>query len=260
MLVTLLGCGGSDGVPRIGGADGAGDWGACDPANPKNRRTRTSLHIQDDDGHGILIDTSPDLRAQMLANRICRVDSVIYTHDHADHSHGVHELRRIGNVAGHTPDVYADPATLAALRQRFAYAFDPAPGSPYQPIVAPRAVEGPFELANGRKIIPFAQSHGFGAETLGLRIGNIGYTTDAVELNDRAFECLTGIRIWFVDCVRYLPHPTHSHLEQTLAWIERVRPERAILIHMNHDLDYETLRRQCPSGVEPGYDGITVNV
>lgn len=258
MRVTLLGCGGSDGVPRIGGPDGAGDWGACDPADPKNRRTRTSLYIRDGD-LGILIDTSPDLREQMLCNRINKVDAVIYTHDHADHSHGVNELRRLGNLAGKRPDIYADAATLAALRQRFAYAFDPEPDGPYEPIVVPHEVHGAFELPNGRTVVPFGQDHGFGARTLGLRLGDVAYSTDVVGLDEATFDGLAGVLVWFVDCVRYAPHPTHSHFDRTLDWIERVGPERAILIHMNEDLDYATLLQQCPPGVEPGYDGMTLD-
>lgn len=260
MKVVLLGCGGSDGVPRIGGPDGAGDWGDCDPSNPRNRRTRSSLYVADDDGHGILIDTAPDLWGQLLDNRISRVDSVIYTHDHADHSHGINELRRLGAILGKRPDIYADPQTLANLRGRFDYAFEQKPGSLYSAIAQAHQVSGLFRLSNGRSVVSFFQSHGGSAYTLGVRIGDVAYSTDAVALDEAAFDALDGVRLWFVDCVRYRPHPTHSHFEQTLGWIERVRPEHAVLIHMNHDLDYETLRRECPPGVEPGYDGMTFDV
>lgn len=262
MRCVLLGSGGSDGVPRIGGEDGGGDWGECDPANPRNRRTRTSLFVEDDDGLGILIDSSPDLRSQLLDNRINKVDCVIYTHDHADHSHGIHELRRLGGLSGNRPIVYGDEVTMRALAQRFAYAFNPEPESPYEPIVVPRVVnlDGEFALANGRRILSYAQDHGFGAKTMGIRMGDVAYSTDVTDLPEAAFAKLENLKLWFIDCVRYTPHPTHSHFEGTLDWISRVRPDRAILIHMNQDLDYDELLARCPEGVEPGYDGLTIHV
>jgi phosphoribosyl 1,2-cyclic phosphate phosphodiesterase len=258
MRVTVLGCGGSDGVPLIGGADGRGDWGACDPANPKNRRSRASVHVAAGDV-GLLIDTSPDLRDQLMANGIGRISHVLYTHDHADHSHGVNELRRLSRFNGHPMDVYADAATMARLHRRFAYAFEQLPGSPYPEIATVHTIDGPFRLG-GLEVRPVAQDHGFGETTLGFRIGNFGYSTDVVGFSDEAFDALSGLELWIVDCYRDAPHPTHAHWDLTMSWIERLRPRRAVLTHMGAGLDYEAVRRRCPAGVEPGYDGMTIEL
>ncbi len=258
MRVTILGCGGSDGVPQIGGPDGRGDWGACDPANPRNRRTRASAHVAVGDA-SILIDTAPDLRDQLMANGIGRVSHVLYTHDHADHSHGVNELRRLSRFNGQPMDVYADAATLARLHQRFGYAFEQLPGSPYPEIATGHTIDGPFELG-GAEVHPVAQDHGFGETTLGFRIGGFAYSTDLIELSDAACAALAGLDLWIVDCFRHTPHPTHAHWDLTLSWIERLQPRRAVLTHMGTGMDYDTVSAQCPAGVEPGYDGMTIDL
>lgn len=258
MRVTILGCGGSDGVPMLGGPDGRGDWGLCDPADPKNRRTRASIHIAAGDV-GLVIDTAPDLRAQLLANGIGRVTHVAYTHDHADHTHGINELRRLVRFGSGRMPVYADADTLQRMRRRFGYAFEQPPGSPYAPILEAHEIDGPFRVGE-LAVMPFPQEHGFEQSTLGFRIGDFAYSTDVIGFSDDAFKVLEGIRVWIVDCVGDLPHVTHSHFAQTLSWIERLRPERAILTHMGAGLDYETTRRRCPPGVEPGYDGLAVEL
>ena len=254
MKVTILGCGASWGVPAIGP-----DWGRCDPADPRNRRRRGSLLIESL-GRAILIDTSPDLREQLLDARISRLDAVLLTHAHADHLHGLDDLRMIGQLMGHSIPFYGSAAGLAEAKQRFGYAFKPAtPGRPvYRPVLAPHEIDGPFAAA-GLPVVPFTQDHGYG-QTLGFRIGPVGYSTDVVELDDDAFAALEGVELWVVDCLRREPHPTHAHLAKVLAWMERLRPRRAVLTHMDQSLDYSELSAELPEGVEPGHDGLIVEL
>ncbi len=256
MKVTMLGCGPSAGVPLIGG-----DWGACDPDNPKNRRTRPSVLVETR-GTTILIDTSPDLRAQLLAAGVTRVDAVLYTHDHADHVHGIDDLRTIHRRMGRQPiATWCDPATLEGITRRFGYLFEGFADldAMYRPILAPRTIDGPFEVGPVG-IMPYPQDHGICA-SLGFRIGGFGYSTDVVELPEAAFAALAGVELWIVDCLRAGDaHPTHAHLDKTLGWIERVAPRRAVFTHMNHQADYETMRGLCPAGVEPGYDGLVMEL
>lgn len=254
MKVTLLGCGPSTGVPAIGP-----DWGACDPNDPRNRRRRASLLIECR-GKTVLVDTSPDLREQLLDAGVGRLDAVILTHAHADHLHGIDDLRSVNRLMGQAIPLYADAETLDELKRRFGYVFDPVPadGYVYKPHVIPHVINGPFSAA-GLDIAPFAQDHGF-STTLGLRIGALGYSTDVTELDDTAFATLEGVALWIVDCLRYEPHPTHSHLAKTLAWITRVRPARAVLTHMDRPLDYGELAAKLPPGAEPGRDGLVVEI
>jgi phosphoribosyl 1,2-cyclic phosphate phosphodiesterase len=254
MRVTILGCGPSGGVPLIGN-----DWGDCDPANPRNRRRRASILIQQGDAQ-ILVDASPDMRMQLLDAGIARLDAILFTHAHADHCHGIDEVRALNRAMGQAIPIYASAGTLAELKQRFAYIFrpsDPAAGAVfYKPSLIASVIEGPFEIS-GVGVMPFIQNHGF-STSLGLRIGAFAYSTDVVALDEAAFAALEGIETWLVDCYRRTPHPTHTHLAQTLEWIARVKPKRAILTHMDVQLDYETLRRELPEGVEPGYDGMVI--
>jgi len=256
MRVTMLGCGPSWGVPRIGN-----DWGACDPANPKNRRTRVAVLVEEG-GARILIDTPPDLRAQLLAADVRGLDAVIFTHAHADHLHGIDELRALNRIMRRPLPIYADPKTLAEIRSRFGYVIGPPDYAGrsefYKPVLVPHEIEGPFAAA-GLRVVPFAQDHGY-STTLGLRIGGFAYSTDVVRLGEAAFAALTGTELWIVDCMRREPHVTHSHLAQTLEWIGRVKPRRAILTHMDETLDYDQLRRELPPGIEPGHDGLVVEV
>jgi phosphoribosyl 1,2-cyclic phosphate phosphodiesterase len=254
MRVTILGCGPSGGVPQIGD-----DWGECDPGNPKNRRRRASILIEEGNAR-ILVDTSPDMRLQLLDAGVGRLDAIVFTHAHADHCHGIDEVRALNRAMGQPIPIYASPATLAELKQRFAYIFrpsDPAAGAVfYKPSLIPTAIEGPFEVG-GVRAVPFAQNHGF-STTLGFRFGTLAYSTDVVGLDEPAFAALEGVQTWIVDCYRRTPHPTHTHLARTLEWIARVKPKRAILTHMDVELDYETLRREVPGGVEPAYDGMVI--
>lgn len=251
MKVRILGCGTSGGVPRIGNV-----WGNCDPNNPKNRRRRASVLVEQDNT-SILIDTSPDLREQLLDAEVDRLSAVLYTHDHADHTHGIDDLRPIAQMMGRVVPVYGDERTLDVLNRRFSYIFESRTG--YPSICEPHVIDTqPFDI--GRMTIqPFEQDHGF-ITSLGFRIGGFAYSTDLKRLDEKAFKALEGVDTWVVDALRYVEHPTHSHLEQTLEWIARVNPRRAYLTHMTWDMDYETLCRALPDGVEPCYDGLIINV
>ncbi len=254
MKITMLGCGPSMGVPAIGN-----DWGACDPSDPRNRRRRASLLIECR-GKVILIDTSPDLRDQLLDAEVKRVDAVIMTHAHADHVHGIDDLRAVNRLMRQPIALYADATTLAEIEQRFGYVFEPVPptGFFYKPTLTPQVIDGPF-IAAGIPVMPFTQDHGF-STTLGLRIGAFAYSTDVTELDDTAFAALMGVEAWIVDCLRYEPHATHSHLAKTLGWIERVNPKRAVLTHLDRPLDYAELAARLPPGVEPGQDGLVIEL
>ena len=254
MRVTLLGCGASWGVPAIGP-----DWGRCDPADPRNRRRRGSLLVESR-GQSLLIDTSPDLREQLLDADAARLDAVLMTHAHADHLHGIDDLRMVNRLIGHALPLFATAETLGEVQRRFGYALQPAvPGKPlYRPALDPYPVTGPFTAA-GMPVVPFRQNHGF-MDTLGFRVGALAYSTDVTELDERAFAALAGIELWIVDCLRREPHPTHSHLAKTLAWVARVRPRRAVLVHMDQSLDYRELAAELPAGVEPGRDGLLVEL
>ena len=199
------------------------------------------------------------MREQLLDAGVKHIDAVLYTHAHADHSHGLNDLRSLAYHMGRPIDIYGNQATLDDLTTSFAYAFRQDEHAVYKRIAVAHQIDGPLRLG-GIDVVPFEQEHGFGATTLGFRFGAMAYSTDAVELDEAAFAALAGVDVWIVDCLRYEPHPTHAHFERTLAWIARVKPRRAVLTHMNQALDYEELRRRCPPGVEPGYDGLVIEV
>lgn len=254
----ILGCGSSGGVPRIGD-----NWGECDPKNSKNRRTRCSLLISRGETN-VLIDTSPDMREQLLAARVGTLDAVLFTHDHADQTHGIDDLRVV--VANNRKRIQAflDPQTESTMRRRFGYCFETPPGSEYPPILDRRALE-PFVpvringLGGEITALPFPQTHGK-VQSLGFRIGTMAYSSDVSALSDEAFDALKGLDCWILDALRYAPHPTHAHVARALEWIARAAPKRAILTNLHVDLDYETLRRELPDGVEPAYDGMTIEL
>ena len=254
MRVTILGCGPSTGVPVIGG-----NWGRCDPNDPRNRRRRVSVLVEVG-GAVILVDTSPDLREQLLDAGVTRIDAVVLTHAHADHLHGIDDLRSVNRMMRSAIPLYADARTLAEIGNRFGYVFKPVDDSGrfYKPTLVPREIAGPFKI-RGISVLPFVQDHGF-STTLGLRIEGLAYSTDVTELDDSAFAALQGVELWIIDCLRREPHPTHSHLAKTLSWIARVRPRRAVLTHMDQSLDYRELSAELPSGVEPGCDGLVIEL
>ena len=264
LKVTILGSGSSGGVPRIGGPDGRGDWGACDPAEPKNRRRRCSLLVQRG-ATQVLVDCAPDMREQLIDARVTRLDAVFITHDHADQSHGIDDLRMIAQNMRRRVDVYAAADTLRVLTERFGYCFKGSEKEAYPAILESHALARPFgEIAIEGKggiipVRPFDQDHGT-MVSQGFRFGPIAYSSDVVDLDDTAFAALEGVDCWIVDALRYRPHPTHAHVEKTLSWIKRVCPRRAILTNLHIDLDYHALARSLPAGVEPAYDGMIIEL
>ncbi|MHA7872664.1 MAG: MBL fold metallo-hydrolase [Hyphococcus sp.] len=273
MRVTILGCGSSGGVPRFGGADGSGDWGACDPLEPKNRRSRCSILVER--GHpekgfdrqsvtSVLVDTSPDMRTQLLAARCARLDAVLFTHDHADQSHGIDDLRVFALQMQQRVPVYIDDETAGGLLTRFDYCFEQKPGSYYPPILErirmppcgdEFMIDGP---AGSLPTTAFLQYHG-GVNSLGFRFGPVAYSSDVVGLPPASFDILDGVDTWIIDALQYKPHKTHAHLELTLEWIARIRPKRAILTNLHVHMDYHTLLGELPEGVEPAYDGLQIS-
>ncbi|WP_282062970.1 MBL fold metallo-hydrolase [Roseobacter litoralis] len=253
---TILGCGSSGGVPRLGGL-----WGDCDPNNARNRRRRCSLLVERIGADGkttVLIDTSPDVREQLLGENIGRLDGVVYTHSHADHVHGIDDLRMIVfNMRARLP-VWADIPTKDALMQRFSYVFVQPEGSNYPPILDMNIIDGDVTIdgAGGPVTLsPFLVGHG-GMDALGFRIGDVAYLPDVAHIPDDVWTKLDGLDCWIVDALRRDPHPTHSHLAQTLEWIERLKPRSAVLTNMHIDLDYETVMAETPDHIQPAYDGL----
>ncbi len=260
LRVTLMGTGGSTGVPHIGGPDGSGDWGACDPYDARNRRLRSSTLFENtESGEVLLIDTSPDMRTQMLASRVRKVDAILYTHAHADHIVGLDDVRQLNRIIARPLVAYGNKATMDELTDRFAYAFRPwKPPLFFSPaIVAEIITPGDVLATCGLQVQTFDQDHGF-MRSLGLRVGPFGYSTDAVDLDDAAFETLAGVDTWVVGCFQSSPHRTHAWTERVLGWVDRLKPRRTILTHMGIDLDFEKLRRSLPPGVEPAFDGMVL--
>jgi len=244
----------------IGGEDGAGDWGACDRSEPRNRRTRTSIVIEQQNQR-LLVDTSPDLRTQLLACNVKGVDAVLYTHAHADHITGIDEVRILNRIAGRPLGAYATDKVLTELAMRFDYVFRPwKPPGFYRPVLEPHTVAAgeTVEIA-GMAVRLFLQEHKV-TTTLGLRVGRFGYSTDVVELNDAAFETLSGIDTWLVGCYQRASHSTHASLTRVLEWTQRVGARRTILTHMGNDMDWAWMKANLPSGVEAAQDGMVIEV
>ena len=259
--VTLLGCGSSGGVPQIGGPEERGAWGVCDPAEARNHRTRSSALVEDAARRRLLIDAGPDLRHQLLACCFARLDAVAFTHTHADHVMGLDELRMVNRVTGRALDVFGSYLTLAELRSRFDYAFHP-PGQSgfFRPSLTPRPV-APGEVVEmaGMPVRVLRQDHRV-TETLGFRIGNFAYSTDVVAMPEDTFAGLEGLDTWVVGCFQRAPHPVHAHVELACSWAARLKPRRTVLTHMGIDLDWSWLRANLPRGVEPGHDGMVLEI
>ncbi|WP_102224474.1 MBL fold metallo-hydrolase [Acidimangrovimonas sediminis] len=256
---TILGCGSSGGVPRLGG-----HWGECDPENPKNHRRRCSLLVERTTADGttrVLIDTTPDMRAQLLDAGVGELDAVVYTHSHADHVHGIDDLRQIVfNMRRRLP-VWADGDTQESLIARFGYAFVQPEGSPYPPILDLHTIKGPFDITGDGGTLtfhPFKVGHG-SIDALGFRVAGLAYLPDVVEIYDDAWEVLEDLDCWILDALRRKPHPTHAHLDLALEWIAKVKPKRAVLTNMHLDLDYEDVGRETPDHVIAAYDGLSLD-
>ena len=255
---TIMGCGSSGGIPRLGGL-----WGACDPNNPRNRRKRCSLLITKVGDKGttrILIDTSPDMRQQLLDADVGKLDAVVYTHSHADHVHGIDDLRMIVFNIRERLQVWADGPTGNALLDRFGYAFVQPKGSPYPPILELNTIDGDLTIkgAGGPiTLTPFEVTHG-SIDALGFRIGDVAYLPDVSDIPDNVWPTLIGLDTWIVDALRRDPHPSHAHLAKTLEWIKRAEPKQAILTNLHNDLDYETLEGETPAHIHPAYDGLSI--
>lgn len=263
LTLTILGCGSSMGVPRV-----ALGWGDCDPNNPKNRRRRCALLVERAQGPDkvtrVLVDCSPDLREQLLDADVDWLDGVLFIHSHADHTHGIDDLRPLFVHKRRRVDVWADAPTSQALRERFGYCFQTPPGSQYPPILSEhRLAPGQPVTINGKggpiEVLPVLQDHG-DIPSLGFRFGNVAYSADIKSLPDASLASMTGLDVWIVDALRKHPHPSHFNLHEALDWIGRIKPKRAILTNLHSDMDYDALRAELPSNVEPGFDGMRFTV
>jgi phosphoribosyl 1,2-cyclic phosphate phosphodiesterase len=259
LAVTILGCGFSGGVPRP-----ATGWGACDPKNSKNRRRRCSILVDRKGPDGgltrVLVDTSPDLREQLLDADVNHLDGVLFTHEHADHIHGIDDLRALFVCHRRRVECYLDEATWRVLFHRFGYCFVTPPGSSYPPILNEHRIAPGHPVVVGGAggtiaALPLLHHHGE-IDALGFRFGSMAYSPDLVGMPEASAKALAGIELWIVDALWYRPHPSHFHLDLTLEWIDRIKPKRAVLTNMHSDLDYETLRARLPPHVQPGYDGM----
>ena len=256
LTATILGCGSSGGVPRLGG-----HWGECDPSNPKNKRRRCSLLVEREGTDGVtrvLIDTSPDMRMQLFDAGIGELDAVLYTHAHADHVHGLDDVRMIVFNTRQRLQVWADGDTSNALLDRFGYAFVQPKGSPYPPICELNLIKDDVTIDGAGGPITFSSfevEHG-SINSLGFRFDDIAYLPDVSAIPEPVWSQLENLDIWIVDALRRTPHPTHSHLENTLAWIDRAKPKRAILTNMHNDLDYQTVKDETPDHINPAFDGM----
>ena len=260
LKVTILGCGSSGGVPRV-----ASGWGKCDPNEPKNRRRRCSIMVEKIDVGGVtrvIVDTGPDLRDQLIGAGVDRIDGVLYTHEHADHTHGIDDLRPIAIHAHARVDIWCDAGMSSFLNERFGYVFRCPPGSDYPPILNERRLEagkattiagqgGPIEA------LPFEVRHGR-ERALGFRFGALAYLPDVSDIPEDAERMLQGLDVWIVDALRDTPHPTHFSLDDALRWIERMKPKRAVLTNLHTDMDYATLKARLPSEIDVAYDGLVI--
>lgn len=254
----ILGCGSSGGVPRLGG-----HWGDCDSTNPRNRRQRCSMLVTRTGPNGItrvLIDTTPDMRNQLLDAEVGTLDAVLYTHSHADHVHGIDDLRMLVFNTRQRLQVWADGDTSDALLARFGYAFVQPKGSAYPPICELNSITGDVTIDGAGGPITFAPieiEHG-NIDALGFRIGDVAYMPDVSAIPDTAWDQLQNLDIWIVDALRRTPHPTHSHLDNTLSWIAKAGAARGVLTNMHIDLDHDTIAAETPDHITPAYDGMEI--
>ena len=258
MKLTFLGTGTSFGVPQVGCS-----CAVCRSGDPRDRRSRVGALVEAK-GTRLLIDTPPELRLQLIAADVDRVDAILFTHDHADHTHGIDDLRMVAYAMKKRIDCYFEKPTLESLVERFSYCFKTAEGSSYPPILTAKEIfpGRPFRIAGGGgdiEVLPLAQAHGE-ITSLGYRFGGLAYSPDISDIPPETLPLLEGLDVWVVDALRYTPHPSHFHVKKALEWIGRLKPKRAILTHMTTDLDYDALKRELPQGVEPAYDEMVIEV
>jgi phosphoribosyl 1,2-cyclic phosphate phosphodiesterase len=252
---TILGCGAAGGVPMV-----SVGWGQCDPLEAKNRRLRPSILLQEGD-ISVLVDTGPDLRQQLLSANVNRLDAVLYTHGHADHTHGIDDLREVNRVMRAPIPAYGSADCLADIAERFAYVFEPLDLETvpvYKPWLVPNPVDGPFQLGPWQ-VLPIDQDHGY-SRTLGFRIGGMAYCTDVCEFPDSSLAMLENLDVWIIGCLVDQPHPTHAHVDKVVAWAEKLKPKRTVLTHMSPRLDYKALKARLPAGLEPAFDGMVIDL
>nr|WP_314260061.1 MBL fold metallo-hydrolase [uncultured Devosia sp.] len=264
IVATILGCGSSGGVPRIGNV-----WGSCDPNEPRNRRRRCALLIEgwsedSSEPTRVLIDTGPDLREQLLDARVDRVEAVLYTHAHADHFHGIDDLRVLALHNRKRVDVYFTEETGARIREAFGYCFVTPPGSDYPPILnAHEIMAGQTLVVDGPggtiELLAFEQEHG-NITSLGFRVKDFAYSVDLSGFPEASLPAISGLDFWVVDALRPTPHPSHLSLPETLDWIARMAPRQAVLSDMHIDLDYRRLDAETPAHVTPAFDGMQIDV
>jgi phosphoribosyl 1,2-cyclic phosphate phosphodiesterase len=262
LQITILGCGSSGGVPRVGSG-----WGACNPSNPKNRRRRCSVLVEQASPEGttsVLVDTSPDLREQLLDANVTRLDGVLFTHQHADHTHGIDDLRPLVIAMRRIMPVHADRETRDLLFQRFGYCFETPPGGSYPPILQAHLMEADTSVAiagpgGPLEAVPFLMDHG-DISALGFRFGALAYAPDVSRMPEASIERLRGLDTLIIDALRYAPHPTHFSVSEALELIEEVKPRRAVLTNLHTDLDYDELSRRLPENVVPAFDGMVVEM
>ncbi|MDB5643469.1 MAG: beta-lactamase domain protein [Hyphomicrobiales bacterium] len=258
--LTILGCGSSGGVPRVGN-----DWGACDPSDSRNRRRRCSILVEKMNGDQrtvVLVDTSPDLREQLLEARVTQLDGILLTHAHADHTHGIDDVRPLVIRMRRRIDIHMDDYTTSELRAKFGYIFESPPGSNYPPLLNARAltpgdacaIDGP---GGAIEALPFVLDHG-DINALGFRFGDVAYTPDLRAVPDESLDSLRGLDLWIIDALRYTPHPSHLTVAEALELIARLKPRRAILTNLHTDLDFKRLASELPPHVEPAFDGMQI--
>lgn len=261
MKIHVLGCGSSSGVPMVGGKDGHGEWGYCDPFESKNKRSRSSVFLDFGDHEKVLIDTGPDLRQQLMRCGITGFEHIIFTHPHADHIAGIDDVRSINRLIKKPVKAYGTEATLHNIEKRCPYIFAPwEPPHFFRAVIIshPKSYLKPFKIGK-HEFCFFRQIHGY-TESTGIRVGDFAYCTDVVDFPEASWECLKGVQYWMVDCLQREPHFAHASLDKILKWRELLKPKKTILTHMGADMDWAWMKKHLPSDIEPAWDGMEITI